>query len=267
MDQTIPTDALGLFTTMAQNFLTQAVGYVVVTGALYLLVWVLGARVLARRKIQQRRRSNRAQIVFELKNTLAVLLVGTGNAVAIVLLHQQGHTRLTTDIDVAGGPVVVALSLGALILLNDLWFYCWHRLMHTPKLFKHLHSVHHKSVDVSPFSSYSFHVVEGFILGGWVIPVFVFVPVYLPIVVALQGIGALNNLMSHLGYELLPRWLIRIPILNLSNTATFHNLHHTHYNRNFGLHTRLWDRMFGTELEGYAEIFGTGTGGDVGGGQ
>jgi sterol desaturase/sphingolipid hydroxylase (fatty acid hydroxylase superfamily) len=115
--------------------------------------------------------------------------------------------------------------------------------------------VHHKSVDVNPFSSYAFHAAEAVILGIWIVPVAVLLPLPLSALGLLQVIGLLNNVMSHLGYELLPRWLLRVPLLRLTNTATFHSLHHTRLQGNFGLHSRFWDRLFGTELPEYEETF------------
>jgi sterol desaturase/sphingolipid hydroxylase (fatty acid hydroxylase superfamily) len=61
--------------------------------------------------------------------------------------------------------------------------------------------------------------------------------------------------MAHLGFELFPRWWVRAPILRWSNTATFHSLHHQRYTGNFGLFTRFWDRLFGTELDDYESAF------------
>jgi sterol desaturase/sphingolipid hydroxylase (fatty acid hydroxylase superfamily) len=118
-----------------------------------------------------------------------------------------------------------------------------------------VHAVHHKSVDVNPFSSYSFHFAEAFLLGGWVLPVILLVPIYLPMLGVLQGIGLANNVMSHLGYEFLPRWLLRVPLLRWMNTSTFHNLHHTSLRGNYGLMFRWWDRWLGTEVPNYEATF------------
>ncbi len=108
---------------------------------------------------------------------------------------------------------------------------------------------------MNPFSSYSFHWVEGIILGGWILPVVCFVPIYMPMLGVLQGVGLANNVMSHLGYEFLPRSLVRVPILRWINTSTFHNLHHTSFRGNYGLMFRFWDRLLGTELENYELAF------------
>jgi sterol desaturase/sphingolipid hydroxylase (fatty acid hydroxylase superfamily) len=193
-------------------------------------------------------------LVFEIRHTLVVLVFGTFTAVVASVLYAGGHTRLTTDATSIGWPLII-VTLVALMVLNDAWFYFWHRLLHHPKLFRYVHAVHHKSVDINPFSSYSFHWFEGILLGAWVIPVVIWVPIYLPMLGVMQGIGMANNLMSHLGYEFLPRWLLRVPLLKWMNTATFHNIHHTSFHGNYGLMFRFWDRMLGTELEGYEKRF------------
>ena len=33
------------------------------------------------------------------------------------------------------------------------------------------------------------------------------------------------------------------------------SLHHTRHRGNFGLHSRIWDRLFGTEVPDYEEVF------------
>lgn len=239
---------------LVQGFLGQAAAYFAIVGLLFLVVWKWGAERLRGARIQARERVTRQQLVFEVKHTLGVLLVGTGTAVGVSLLYASGATALTTDPATIGWPTIVATFV-ALLVLNDAWFYFWHRLLHHPKLFRHVHAVHHKSVDVNPFSSYSFHVVEGLILGGWVLPVVLFVPIYLPMLGVLQAIGLANNVMSHLGYELLPRWLVRVPLLRWVNTSTFHNLHHTSLRGNYALMFRGWDRLLGTEIASYEQTF------------
>lgn len=118
-----------------------------------------------------------------------------------------------------------------------------------------MHAVHHKSVDVNPFSSYSFHAFEGFILGAWIIPAALFLPIPLPVLGLVQVIGLLNNVNSHLGYELLPAWWVKLPPFKWTSSSTFHNLHHQKFNGNYGLMFRFWDKVLGTELPGYEEAF------------
>lgn len=171
-------------------------------------------------------------------------------------IRARGLTRLVAHVDVsAAGAASVLAWVVAVVVFNDLWFYGWHRLLHTRWLFRHVHAVHHKSVDVNPFSSYSFHAFEAFILGAWVVPAALWLPIPLAALGAMQVVGLLNNVNSHLGYELLPAWWVRAPVLSWSASSTYHNLHHQRLHGNYGLFSRVWDRLFGTELPGYAEAF------------
>ena len=243
-----------LLVLLVQGYLGQALAYFSVVGLLFFGIRRYGAGRLSGARIQATDRVDRKQLTFEVRHTLVVLLTGTVTVVAISILHAEGHTRLTNDPGTIGWPWIIATFI-ALIAFTDAWFYFWHRLLHHPKIFRYVHAVHHRSVDVNPFSSYSFHWIEGMILGAWVLPVVLVVPIYLPTLAVLQGIGLANNLMSHLGYELLPRWLLRVPILRWMNTSTFHNLHHTSSKGNYGLMFRLWDRLLGTELSHYESKF------------
>jgi Fatty acid hydroxylase superfamily len=47
--------------------------------------------------------------------------------------------------------------------IHEVHFFAIHRLIHTPFLYKWVHSVHHNSVNPSPWSSLSMHPVEGFL--------------------------------------------------------------------------------------------------------
>ncbi len=231
----------------------QTANYFVVVGLVFLLVWKLGARVLASRRIPTRFDFSKAQLVREVLNTLVTLAIGTVSAVVIMTLYKNGSTKLST-----GDDWTVLESLGAfvaLLIFNDAWFYWWHRLLHHPTLFKYVHAVHHRSVDVNPFTSYSFHGVEGFILGAWAIPMALLVPMSVKVLAAAQVVGLANNVISHLGYELLPKWWVRVLPFRWTTSATFHSLHHSTFNGNYGLMTRFWDRLMGTEVATYEQVF------------
>lgn len=237
-----------------QSFVGQAAGYFAVVGLMYLLIWRLGRERLRGARIPQKSRLDAAQIRREVKYTLATLLVGAMNAALISWLYASGHTALTLDAASWGVARSVA-TVAALLMVNELWFYAWHRLLHHPRLFRYIHAVHHKSVDVNPFSSYAFHPLEGLLLGAWVLPCVLLVPIYVPLLGLLQGLGLANNVLSHLGYELYPRALLRVPLLRWVNTSTFHSLHHTRLRGNYGLMLRVLDRWFGTEVDDYEQQF------------
>lgn len=239
---------------LAAAFVGQAVAYFTVVGLIWLLVWKVFAARLKSRKVPTPRPATREQLVHEVTYSLSTLAFGTVAVVVINWMSANGYARMSSNL----GDFTLtqlALTFVGLLLVNDVWFYCAHRLLHTPWAFRHIHSVHHRSIEVNPFSSYSFHPIEGLLLGAWIYPVALVVPIYLPLLGALQVIGLSNNVMSHLGYEFLPKWLVRVPGLRWVNSATFHSMHHTRVKGNFGLMLRVWDRLLGTEVPGYDEVF------------
>jgi sterol desaturase/sphingolipid hydroxylase (fatty acid hydroxylase superfamily) len=248
----MPQAATTIAAIVVQNFFAQAFGYFAVVGLVYLLVWRWGRERFKAARIPGPRRVDGAQLRREVGHTFVTLLTGTTSAGSVMVLHEAGRARLSD----APAPVwSIALWVLSGLLFNDAWFYGWHRLLHHPKLFRHIHVVHHRSLDVNPFTSYSFHAVEALLLGAWIVPASMLLPIPMAALATLQVIGLANNVMAHLGYEFLPVWLMKMPIVRWTNTATFHALHHTRSRGNFGLHTRLWDRVFGTEIADYERVF------------
>jgi sterol desaturase/sphingolipid hydroxylase (fatty acid hydroxylase superfamily) len=256
------------FVTVAASFVPTFVGQVLsyfgVVGLVFVVTRRWAAARLARRRIHTRgRRFDRAQLGHEVRHSLVVLAVGTLQVLVLLGLQRRGLVELREGLGPWGVPGLIA-GFVALVVFNDLWFYAVHRLLHTRWLYKRVHAVHHRSVDVNPFSSYSFHLVEALLITGWLVPVALLTPLPLPVLMTAQVVGLLNNVMAHLGYELLPSWWTRAPLLRWSNSATFHALHHERYQGNYGLFTRVWDRLFGTELDGYELAFAAAhTGSDV----
>jgi sterol desaturase/sphingolipid hydroxylase (fatty acid hydroxylase superfamily) len=234
------------------QFLTGALSYFAVVGLVFFGVWHLGRERFRWARIPAPSRFGRDQVIREVGNTCVTLFAGMASGGAVVALRAAGWTRLS---EAPVGALEILAWVVAGILVNDAWFYGWHRMLHHPLLFRHVHAVHHRSIDVNPFTSYSFHAVEAMILGLWIVPAAMVLPVPMLALGILQIVGLLNNVMAHLGYEFLPRWILRVPVLRWTNTATFHSLHHTRPGGNFGLHTRIWDRVFGTEIPGYERVF------------
>lgn len=244
-----------LLTSFLSAYVGQIFGYFAVVGLVFLVTRRWAASWFSRRRIRTRgRRLDNAQLVHEVRHSLVVLAIGTAQFLVLGALQASGLVSLSEDLGPWGLPGAVAIFVG-LIVFNDLWFYSVHRLLHTRWLFKRVHSVHHRSVEVNPFSSYSFHAVEALLITGWVVPVALVLPIPLPVIMVAQVVGLSNNVMAHLGHELLPRWWTRTPVLRWTNTATFHALHHERFTGNYGLFTRVWDRLLGTELDGYELSF------------
>lgn len=221
----------------------------------YFFIWKLGAkRFIGNRLYPSNDEIVKKQIRSEIKNSILNLMIGF-LVTFTAMMFKGDPTNLTAAFNKSVDVIPFLLTILSLYFFNDLWFYLWHRALHTHILFRYVHSIHHRSKAVNPFSSYSMHLIEGFLFTAWVIPILIWIPIDLRTLFVMQIFGTINNIMSHLGYEFLPAKLIKIPILKNLNTATYHSMHHLYYNGNYGLLTRVWDRMFGTELAGYEKNY------------
>lgn len=144
------------------------------------------------------------------------------------------------------GIVYYILGFLWMFLLHDTWFYWIHRLMHHPLLFKHVHLVHHKSTNPSPWTAYAFHPLEA-ILEAAIIPLIAFtVPVQRSGIMFFMLFQIIYNVYGHLGYELFTGRFLKGPIGRWVNSGTAHNQHHKYFTGNYGLYTLVWDRLMNT---------------------
>ena len=142
--------------------------------------------------------------------------------------------------------VVLALISPA---IHEIHFFAIHRLIHTPFLYKWVHSVHHNSVNPSPWSSLSMHPVEGFLyhaVAFWhlVIPSNPILALYQ---LHLAGFGAVNG---HIGFDKL-ELTENTP---LTSHAYAHYLHHKYFEVNYGGDGLIpLDKWFGSFHDGSKE--------------
>ena len=148
----------------------------------------------------------------------------------------------------ADHPVYLSALVFFAPMFHEGYFYMIHRLIHTPVLYKWVHSVHHNSVNPSPWSSLSMHPVEGFMYHS-VAFIHLIIPSN-PVVALFQlhvaGFGAING---HIGFEKLE--LTDETALN--SHAYTHYLHHKYFEVNYGDGIIPMDKVFGTWHDGTKE--------------
>ena len=143
----------------------------------------------------------------------------------------------------------------ALFLLIPMWesfyFYLIHRLLHVPFLYRHVHAVHHRNINVGPWSGLSMHPVEhviflGSVLIHWIVPAG---PVH--ILYHMQYL-TLTAATTHTGFEGLV-----VRDRNRLKLGTFHHqMHHRYFECNYGSLEVPWDKWFGTFHDGTPEADG-----------
>ena len=148
-------------------------------------------------------------------------------------------------LDARAHPVWFALIL----FLTPVWisfhFYWIHRALHWPPLYRLAHALHHRNVNVGPWSGFSMHPVEHVMFLSNVL-IHLVVPAHpIHIMFALQH-QALTGASSHTGFENLmvgekPRFAL----------GTFHHqLHHRYFDCNYGNLEVPWDKLFGSFHDG-----------------
>lgn len=234
---------------LVQSFVPQ----ILIITTVYLLVWKLFAHRLRRFRIQPIKRAGTTQIKAEIKNSLIVILFGLVTTPVLLLLQNAGYIEIYVE-PLQYGWRYLFLSATVLWVVNDIWFYFSHRLLHHPKVYRYIHAIHHESLDTTPYTALSFHYLEPIILTGGVYLCLLLFPISLVAIAVIQILGLLNNIKSHLGYEFYPKFFDRTPILNQLVNSVHHNQHHTRYNGNYGLSLRTWDLLFKTEFDDYSQM-------------
>ena len=227
--------------------------YLLFSGTAFLLFYVIFRGYLAKNKIQDRNITPK-DIVRELSNSLLTGIIFAGVVFLFLATPLRKYTLIYDTVDqysIAWWILSIPLSL----IIHDTYFYWMHRLVHHPKIFKWTHLTHHKSVNPSPFASYSFQFIEA-VLEVLIIPILVFLlPLHPSAIVLFAMFSLIINVYGHLGYEIVPKWFRKSWLFQFQNTSVHHNLHHSRFEGNYGLYFRYWDRMMGTEISDYEEVF------------
>ncbi|WP_035984586.1 sterol desaturase family protein [Leptolyngbya sp. KIOST-1] len=190
----------------------------------------------------------------------AIAAVVFALAAAFVLsAYRHGGTRLYTHPQ-AYGLWYLGVSYGAVLLLQDTYFYFTHRLFHRPKLFSWLHRGHHRSRYPTPWTSFAFDPLEAVVQALFLVGIVFVLPLHLVTVMAVMITMTLWAVLNHLGPDRLPavfphHWLGQWVI-----GPVHHSLHHRKYTVHYGLYFTVWDRLLGTQDPGYSESLDSGAG-------
>ncbi len=230
--------------------------YLLFAGLPFVFFYVWKANPLRRFRIQKRPPRNK-YIMHELKCSLITRMFVALFTVGLILLaagSDTNYTMIYMEFDEYGWGYFIG-SILLVMVLHDAYFYWTHRLMHHKRVYKYVHRVHHKSINPTPFASFSFHPSETF-LETMFVPLIIFViPVHPIAIVTYSSILFLYNVYAHSGFEFMPKWWVRNPVTKYFNTPTNHNQHHGKFNYNYGLYFNWWDRWMGTHYEHYETVF------------
>ncbi len=139
-----------------------------------------------------------------------------------------------------------------LLCLVPLWrlfhFYWVHRFLHWKPLYKAAHYVHHKNINVGPWSGLAMHPIEHIlyfscILIHWIVPSH---PIHM---IFNSQHAAFTPAQGHVGFEK----VVVNEKVEVSAASYFHQLHHRYFECNYGEPDIPFDHWFGTAHDGSSE--------------
>ncbi|MEM7294294.1 MAG: sterol desaturase family protein [Pseudomonadota bacterium] len=142
-------------------------------------------------------------------------------------------------------PILFVLAFPLIAMWSSMHFYWIHRLIHWPPLFKRVHALHHRNINIGPWSGISMHPVEHFLYFSTIFvhlvvathPIHLFYHVYLQF---------LSPPCTHSGFSELT--VKGRKLVSLGDF--FHQLHHRYFDCNYGTAIMPWDRWFGSFHDG-----------------
>ena len=173
-----------------------------------------------------------------------------GSAITVATVYQCGLYWAMANgwipaITFRQAPVWFILWLFIIPMWSSFHFYWTHRLAHHPKLYKHVHAVHHRNVNIGPWSGISNHWYENMLY---------FSTYFIHLIVASHPLHLLfhayfqqcSPILSHSGFE-------RVTAKDRDAVRAgdfFHQLHHRYFECNYGTSEIPFDKFFGTYHDG-----------------
>lgn len=197
-------------------------------------------RRLGRKKL--RRNQIRKEIGWSLKSSVIFALVGVGT----FWLWQKGLTAIYLEADLYG-YWYLPVSLLLVLLIHETYYYWVHRWMHNPRLYRHVHKVHHDSLTPTPWTAFSFHPWEA-LLEAIILPVILMIiPMHTFVLAVYLLLMTLSSVVNHLDIEIYSKAFRNTWLGKLLIGATHHHYHHEEFRTNYGLYFTFWDRIMKTE--------------------
>jgi len=220
-------------------------GYFVIAGASHILLRFVFRSHFEHRYLN-RHRPTAEDLRREIFNSLRTFVIFDLVLMLFLWGHKAGLFRLYFSIR-ERGTAYFLLSIVLLVILDDALYYWMHRLMHHPVLYKRVHAAHHKTLNPTPWASFSFGAWEAGMLSSFIPIVALFMPMHPLAAVMAFIIQMFHNVAGHSAHELVPQPLVK---LLCANTVAKHQAHHEKFNGNYSLHFQWWDKLMGTRIPG-----------------
>jgi Delta7-sterol 5-desaturase len=227
--------------------------YFLLGTGVYLYVYKLQKYQLKRFKIQ-RDEPPLENIWWNIKWSTITMGVWVIVAYVLVLLINNDHTQVYANISDYGIPYFI-FTIILFAVLHDTYYYWAHRFMHSHDIvYKYAHSVHHTTMNPTPFSIFAFSPIEALLLGFYFVLICLIIPIHIYAVIAVFMINSFANIIGHLGYEFLGFTLSK-RIDKFFINSIHHNTHHKYGYLNYSIYFPYWDTIMKTLHPKYEEEY------------
>lgn len=200
----------------------------------YFLTGILSYAFVYDKRNFQHPKMLKNQMWLEIKQASTAIPIMTIFTVPWFVAEVRGHSFLYWDVN-DYSLWYLALQFPLYIMFTDMCIYFIHRWLHWPGVYKRLHKPHHKWIVPTPFASFAFHPMDGYLQS---VPYHLF-PFVFPLhkfsYLVLFAFVTIWTVMIHDG-----EYLANNPVINGS---ACHTIHHLYFNYNYGQYTTLWDRL------------------------
>lgn len=174
-------------------------------------------------------------------------------AALMMMAYKLGYTRLYQQPD-QHGLWYLGFSLVLVIVLQDTYFYFTHRLSHHPRCYKWLHQGHHQSKNPTPWTAFAFDPAEAMLQAIYLMGAVLLIPMHVSVLVAVVMVMTTGALIHHFGVRLFEDSAVGAWLGSWLVGCTHHWLHHRKYTVHYSLYFTFWDRVMGTQYDGYEAV-------------
>lgn len=176
-------------------------------------------------------------------NLTSGCIIWTGYEALTLWMYANNRLPL---ISFTRSPVYFVLLMFAIVLLRLFHFYWVHRFSHWHPLYKGAHYVHHKNINIGPWSGLSMHPIEHILY---------FSGVFLHWIILSHPMHAIFNLMHAgvspaLGHGGFHKLVTGKNEKGINSDNYFHYLHHRYFTVNYGHESVPLDKWFGSFHDG-----------------
>lgn len=142
-------------------------------------------------------------------------------------------------------PVWFVVLFPLMTVWQSCHFYIIHRALHWRPLYRHIHALHHRAVNPGPWSGISMHPLEhlAYFSTQAIFLLIASHPAHMLFLLYWQMLGAPSG---HAGYDAVRIRGVRV----LAVGGFFHQLHHRHFECNYGGTEMPWDVWMKTHHDG-----------------